>query len=100
MTQSTSKPKIYMWCVPINGWGEGAVIGYALAEDGHGLCSHLSSNEDWSKHDMGLHSNWHHDTYQKHYPEGFELEWIDDTETHQGFLKAFAINQKNNEDNS
>ena len=41
----------------------GDVIGYALAEDGECITSHLSSGVNWSKHDMGLTSDWKHDLY-------------------------------------
>lgn len=92
--------KIFLWCVPTHSGGRmvngstvsGNVIGYALAEDGTGLCSHLSSNEDFSKHDMGLTSNWKHDIYQEHYPDGYELEWVTNFH-HPGFEQAFKLNQ-------
>jgi hypothetical protein len=98
-----SKPKIFLYCVAL-GTGSGMVngsrpggdvIGYALAEDGAGLGSHLSSSPDFAKHDMGLTSNWKHEIYQKHYPEGFELEWIDEDQLdkHEGWQKAFALNK-------
>lgn len=89
------KPKIYLFCVP-GGMRSGDVIGYALAEDGNGLGSHLSSNEDFSKHDMGLTSNWKHDGYKKHYPEGYDLEWImeEKLDSHARFQKALAINKE------
>jgi hypothetical protein len=86
-------PKIFLWCVP-GGWRNGDVIGYALAEDGKGLASHLSSSEDFSKHDMGLTSNWKHEAYQAHYPDGFELEWVADFENNEAFKAAFALNQQ------
>lgn len=52
------------------------VIGFAVAEDGTGLAQHLSSSESFSQHDMGITSNWKHETYDKHYPDGYELKWI------------------------
>lgn len=86
--------KIYLTCFP-GGIRPDDVVGYALAEDGTGLASHLSSDIIWSKHDMGFTSDWKHDCYQKHYPDGFELEWVDDPENHQGWQSALAINKKN-----
>ena len=88
-------PKIYLYCVH-GGFRPIDVIGYALAEDGTGLGSHLSSDGDYSMHDMGLTSSWKHDTYSEHYPEGYELEWIDECnlDNHSGWVKAFNINQK------
>jgi hypothetical protein len=86
--------KIFLWCIPCPTWGEDAVLGYALAEDGTGLSSHLSSNIDFSKHDMGLTSDWKHDVYKEHYPDGYELEWIEekDLDNHADFCRAYQIN--------
>jgi len=97
--------KIYVYCVPTgrssygvinNAEITGDVIGYALAEDGVCIASHFSSGCNWSKHDMGITSDWHHDSYKKHYPDGYELEWIDfkDLDNHSEFLKAKELNFK------
>lgn len=85
--------KIYLACFPYHWGSHDDVIGNALAEDGTGLASHLSSSIDFSKHDMGLTSDWKHDTYAKHYPNGYELEWVDDPATHEGWQKALALNK-------
>lgn len=87
-------PKIFLWCEPAQFWGHSDVIGYALAEDGKGLASHLSSDVSFSKHDMGLTSNWKHDAYKEHYPDGYEVEWVDDPENHNGWKNAFTLNQQ------
>jgi hypothetical protein len=89
-----SKPKIFLYCYKIGNGGD--VIGCALAEDGSGLASHLSSNEAWAQHDMGLTSNWKHEFYQAHYPDGFEVVWVpmSELETHVEFNKAFDLNQQ------
>jgi hypothetical protein len=83
--------KIYLACFP-SGFGND-VIGYALAENGEGLASHLSSNESWAKHDMGLTSDWKHDHYSKCFPEGYELIWIDNADTDERWLKAEELNK-------
>ena len=80
--------KIYAYCTP---WG-GDVLGYAIAEDGTGLTSHLSSNPTWSQHDLGVTSDWHHDGYRKHYPDGYEVVWVEDIETHEGLRTALERN--------
>ncbi len=95
-------PKIFLWCVSLGtgrGWVHdstvgGDVMGYALAEDGVALGSHLSSNKEFSKHDMGLTSDWKHEIYCKYYPNGFELEWVDDPDNHTEWQIAFALNRK------
>lgn len=89
--------KVYLYCIP-GGFGPGDVSGYALAEDGTGLASHLSSNESWSKHDMGLTSNWHHDSYTEHYPDGFVLEWVSEPESHEGLRAALELNRAQNKE--
>ena len=85
--------KIYLTCFP-GGFRKGDVLGYALAENGEGLASHLSSNIDFSKHDMGLTSDWKHDHYTKCFPEGYELIWIDTPDTDERWQKAFQLNQE------
>lgn len=66
-------PKIYVF---INGsWGPD-VIGYALAEDGTVLNHHISSSEQWLRHDMGVTSDWKHDSYRTHYPDGYDVEYV------------------------
>lgn len=87
------KTKIYLYCAP-EGLRPGDVLGFALAEDGHGLASHLSSSVEWSKRDMGLISDRKHDGYAKCYPDGFELEWVDDPYKHEGVQKALKLNKK------
>lgn len=86
--------KIYLTCFNAGIFSKNDVLGYALCEDGCGLVSHSSSSEGWSKHDMGYESDWHHDTYQKHCPDGFELIWIDDADHDERWLKAMELNQQ------
>ena len=88
------KPKIYLWCVPASGWGHGDVVAYALAEDGTGVGSHLSSGVSWAKHDIGLTSTWHHETYREHYPDGYEVQWIDDPENSPELKAALELNRQ------
>lgn len=90
--------KIYLFCTATGeGTGNvrgstvgGDVIGYALAEDGECLDTHLSSNWVYSQHDMGLTSNWKHEIYEKKYPNGYQCEWVDEKEfhRHEGFVAA------------
>jgi len=86
------KPKIYL-TAHNNGWGW---VGHSLAEDGTGIAGHLSSSIDFAKHDMGLTSDWKHELYDAHYPDGYELEWIDmeNLDSHEGWQKALELNKK------
>lgn len=83
--------KIYCF---ING-GKGTDMNnvIALCEDGHCLAGHLSSTEGWAKHDIGINSDWKHDKYKEHCPEGYELVWVDDAEGHEGIDAAYTLNQ-------
>ncbi len=47
----------------------------AVAEDGTVLAGHYSSSEWWARHDIGIGSEWKHDKYKAHYPDGYELVW-------------------------
>ena len=85
------KGKIYLYCQPARGW-EPDFVGFAVAEDGHLLASHISSTPEFSKHDLGLTSEWQHGHYRKHYPDGYELEWVEDRKTHQGLQEALRLN--------
>lgn len=70
----------------------------SLGNDGQGLAGHMSSSIDWAKHDIGLTSDWKHDIYKMKYPDGYELEWIDDTKNHKEFQKALELNHKLHKD--
>lgn len=67
----------------------------ALAEDGTHLAGHCSSSEGWAKHDIGMNSEWKHEQYYKHYPDGFELVWLerDELDMNREFLKAIELNK-------
>lgn len=89
-----SKPKIFLFCHAMAASSD--VMGYALAEDGECLASHWSSSPGFSQHDLGYTSDWQHENYKTHYPNGFDLEWIneDALDTHEGYQKAIAFNRE------
>ncbi|MGG4266505.1 hypothetical protein [Peribacillus simplex] len=84
------KPKIYCF---INGGTDYFLNVAALAEDGNHLAGHASSNGYFAKHDIGIESDWKHELYKKHYPNGYELVWLDEYED-EGFKKAIEKNKK------
>lgn len=45
----------------------------SLSEDGVFLAGHICSDHLYIPHDMGMTSNWKHETYNKYAPEGWEL---------------------------
>ncbi len=69
----------------------------ALAEDGTPLTEHLSSMVGFAKDDIGFSTNIKNDIYERKYPNGYELVWIDriEMETSKDFLKAMEIAQNN-----
>jgi hypothetical protein len=85
------KNKIFAFIEQINAMG---YIVTSVADDGNVLASHCSSSESYAKHDIGINSKWKHDLYDKHFPNGWEIEWVADPETHDGFKKACEANQK------
>lgn len=87
-----SLPKIYLFAGRDNSFGPG-YAGFALAEDGTGICGHFSSSIGFAKHDLGLTSDWKHEYYEKHYPNGYELEWVDDPYNHAKWRVAYRLNQ-------
>lgn len=80
----------------INSNRPGWVIPLALAEDGYCLANHCCSHECFVKHDMGIGSDWKHEIYKEHYPDGYELEYVEekDIKTHPGIQTAFKLNQE------
>lgn len=86
--------RIYLFCRPAPGWGPKDVVGYAVAEDGRGLGSHLSSSVVFSMHDMGATSDWKHEGYAKACPGGYVLEWVDNEDEHDGLREALRLNQE------
>lgn len=91
---AATKPIIYLFAEK-GGFSQFDVLGYALAEDGQGLASHMSSSIGFSQHDMGLTSDWKHNLYNAKYPEGYQLVWLDASEldAHKGFQAAYELNK-------
>ena len=89
------KPKIYCFSNVKNG-RDG--VAYAMAEDGTVLGSHLCSSESFVPHDLGVAEGSRpdrHEEYKKHYPEGYDMEFIraNDIETHEDLQEAFRLNR-------
>ena len=92
------KPKIYVFVARQALNGECHML--AVAEDGEEIAWHISSNVSFGQFDMGLvgHSEQgpaikKHDKYNAKYPEGYELEWVDDWRTNL-VLSRLAENSK------
>lgn len=88
------KPRIYcfpLWHNPEDGFPYGIV---ALAEDGSLLAQHVSLSLEDAKHDIGITSDWQHKHYAEHYPDGYELEWVEDPSSHEDAVAAYARNRE------
>ena len=89
MSETDSKPFIYVFCNQKCCDGSGdwhSMIG--IAEDGACLSGHVCSSHGWAFHDMGIDENgWKRDLYAKHYPDGFQVKWIE-VEELQAVLKT------------
>jgi hypothetical protein len=89
---TTQLPKIFCFIHGVNNIG---CFPVALAEDGEALAGHCSSNVGFARHDIGFTSDWKHDEYSKHYPNGYELVWLDDNDRKDAeFLQACENNSR------
>lgn len=89
------KPKIYCFS-NVKGGEEGLAL--ALAEDGTILGSHWCSHEVYVKHDLGVTPGARldrHEKYVKHYPDGYEMEFVPaaEVDAHEGLNLAYERNQ-------
>ncbi|MCK5019693.1 MAG: hypothetical protein KAS32_21725 [Candidatus Peribacteraceae bacterium] len=67
--------KIYIGytVVPNGGW-KGSCYGLAIAENGKGFASHISSTPSFSEKDMTNENK--RKAYKEHYPDGYEIIWF------------------------
>lgn len=62
-----------------NGGSSGWMQGCLLAEDGTQLGGHCCSSEGYMPHDLGVLEGSRpdrHETFQKHYPDGYRMECV------------------------
>lgn len=88
-----SEPTIYVFSGMRDG-GDG--ICYAMAEDGTVLGSHWCSSEGRAVHDLGVQEGARpdrHETYAKHYPAGYKMEFVParEIECHAGLQRAMRL---------
>lgn len=87
---SADKPKIFVLCNSCSRQWHHVM---AMAEDGTHLAGHVCSDHGFISHDMGFTSDWKHDQYNRHYPDGWELVMVDDPKNHEGLQAAYELNQ-------
>jgi hypothetical protein len=83
--------KIYCF---INGGDSGLFNVLAIADDRNVLAHHISSDNAWARHDIGITSDWKHDEYDKHFPDGYELVWLSDPSNSKELDHAAKLNAK------
>lgn len=83
--------KIYCFINGVNSFGFSVV---SVSDTCKFMSQHMSSNETWAKHDIGITSDWKHDIYQKEFPNGYELEWVDDVVSHIELMKIIETMNK------
>lgn len=89
-----AKPKIFAF----SNVGGGDGIAYAIAQDGTVLGSHWCSDERYVPNDLGVRDGSRpdrHTTYAKHYPDGYEMEFVlaCDVRSHKDLNEAFRLNK-------
>lgn len=85
--QLSTKPKIYAF---VNGGSDDWWNMAALSEDGIFLAGHVCSHPVYGQHDMGVTSDWKHEYYRAHYPDGYEVIWVEDARTDSRLAEAHA----------
>ena len=83
-----------------NGGGPSILHAVAVAEDGTVLGSHRCTHECFMPHDLGVlegtRLDRHENSYQKHYPDGYRMEFVcrDEVPGHKALQKAIALNRE------
>lgn len=83
-----------------NGGRSGWYSAVSIAEDGSVLGGHCCSHEGYMRNDLGIlkgtRDDRHKDDYQKHYPNGYRMEFVptDMISSHVKLQEAFRLNKK------
>jgi len=86
-----------------NGGAPGWMYAQLIAEDGTPLGSHICSSEAYMPADLGIlegtREDRHHNDFQKHYPDGYRMEFVnhENVPTHEKLAAAFRLNKTNEE---
>lgn len=81
-----------------NGGSPGWYLASLLAEDGTGMGSHICSAESYMPHDLGILEGTRpdrHEHFQKHYPDGYRMQFIPEREVRAGHAGLDAAYEKN-----
>lgn len=83
------KRNIFCWVN--SGKGTDWQVVMAIAEDGTCLASHVSSSDGWARRDITSPDKLA--KYEAHYPDGYDVVWVDNAANHVGLAAAYAKNQ-------
>lgn len=102
MKPTDELPKIYIFCetAPFGySFDSPQVLANAVAEDGTLLAQRLCRARIYVRHDMGLISKKNHETYARHYKNGYRLvDFVDLTEEEQAdHPEMIELNRRHNE---
>ena len=82
-----------------NGGSHGWMSAVLIAADGACLGGHTCSSEAYMPHDLGVLDGTRpdrHETFQKHYPDGYRMEFVryDEVDGHAGLDAACKLHQE------
>ena len=84
------KPKIFIFCNSCEGDFHSI---RALAEDGCFIAGHVCTNHGFIAQDMGLTGTKKHYIYSLHYPNGYELIYVENPKDHLGLKAAYETHK-------
>lgn len=80
-----------------NGGSPGWFSAVSMAEDGTVLGGHCCSHEGYMENDLGIlegtRPDRHEESYRKHYPDGYRMEFVSfkDAKSHDGLMAAIKL---------
>ena len=83
-----------------NGGSSRMLSAVAISEDGMKLGGHCCSDEGYMPHDLGViegsRPDRHEESYQKHYPDGYRMDFVSygDIEQDPRLTKAFELSKQ------
>lgn len=80
-------PQVFIFC---SGGADADWSIAALSQEGELLATRRCSHPAFGLHDLGIRTDALHDVYATRYPAGFELIWLAEPFTDDGFLAARA----------
>lgn len=64
-----------------------------ITHTGDGVINLQAQSAEEGKDLAGVTSNNLHDLYNRLFPDGWKIEWVKDTDNHEGFVKSMYLNR-------